>query len=182
MLLTLLVDWPTLQTMLTSIASNIPELNALVTGLAYVAGMYFCLRGVYQLKEYGELRTMMSSQTSIMKPTITLLIAGVLLYLPSMYHIGLQTVFGQADPSPLAYSSENPASWDGIEAVIVQIVQFVGLIAFVRGWFIMSGLSGGHAPHGTFGKGMTHIVGGILAMNIIGFVHVMESTIGMTVS
>ncbi len=182
MLILLPADFPSLQTMMSSLVSNIPELNALITATAYLAGFAFCLKGVYKLKEYGEMRSMMASQTSLFKPMILFLVGGLLMFFPRVYHIGLETFFGQRDPSPLAYQSTDYTSWYGIEGVIVQIVQLIGAIAFVRGVWMISGFSGQQSPQGAFGKAMTHIIGGILAINVVGFADVLKGTIGITVS
>jgi len=59
--------------------------------------------------------------------------------------------------------------WSDLINTIVMFIQLVGLIAFVRGWFILSHAGGQGAQQGTFSKGLIHIVGGIIAINFIPF-------------
>lgn len=175
-------DWPTLQRMMQSLVSNIAPLQRFVEAICYLAGFFYAFKACYILKEYGEMRTMMSSQTDMRRPLLLFLVAGGLLYLPQLYHMGIITLFDQYNPSPLAYPGASYATWQGVSNVIAMIIQLLGLISFARGWFVLSALSGHSAPPGTVGKGMWHIIGGILAINIIGTQHVIESTLGITVS
>ena len=176
MLALVLVTWPDLQTMLSSLMNNLPPLWALVEAVSYIAGMMFGLKAVYMLKEYGELRTMMSSQTSLMKPMIMFVVSIALCYLPGMYHIALETFYSSQYASPLGYSDSSLGSWQGVITVATNIIQLVGLIAFVRGWVMISHLAQ-HSGQPVFGKAMTHIIGGILAINIVGTAHVLENTL-----
>lgn len=62
--------------------------------------------------------------------------------------------------------------WSDLINTIVAYIQLVGLIAFVRGWFILSHSaesSGGQ--QGSFSKGLIHIIGGIMAINFVPFMH-----------
>ncbi len=61
---------------------------------------------------------------------------------------------------------------------LVRLVQIVGLIAVIRGLLILMRLSGQAQP-GTFGRAMTHIVGGTLAMNIVGFNQIVFNSFGI---
>ncbi len=175
-------DWPDLQTMLSTLSGQIPDLVALATAFSYIAGLFFMLRATYVLKEYGELRTMMSSQTSLVKPMTLYIIAVLFLFFPTTYHYAMETFFGQYNATPYGYSSVNYQSWHGIISVVVQIIEFLGIIAFMRGLFLMTALAGGQSPQGTIGKGLAHLVGGIMAMNIVGVSYILERTLGITVS
>jgi hypothetical protein len=51
------------------------------------------------------------------------------------------------------------------------------MIAFVRGWLILKRASEG-SGQATMAQGFTHLFGGVLAMNIFGFLEIMDSTFG----
>ncbi|MEA1938869.1 MAG: hypothetical protein U9N14_07250 [Pseudomonadota bacterium] len=59
----------------------------------------------------------------------------------------------------------------------VKFVQLVGLIAFIRGWFVLKAVSDG-TTQSTMMAGFTHIVGGILAINIVPLVITFQNTLG----
>ncbi len=70
--------------------------------------------------------------------------------------------------------------WASLINTLVMYIQLVGFIAFVRGWFILSSIaSPGGAQQGAFGKGLIHIIGGIIAINFVPFMHALATTIGL---
>lgn len=178
MLLVDLSSWPDVEQMLVSFANNIPTLERLIQACAYIIGISYMFRAVYQLKEYGELRAMMSMQTDLRRPMIMFAVAVCLLYSPTLYNVGLQTIFAQSSPSPLAYVQSDLASWSGLESIVVRVIQLIGLIAFIRGVMILATLASPQHPPGTLGKALTHIIGGILAINIVGTAIVIQNTFG----
>lgn len=68
--------------------------------------------------------------------------------------------------------------WSSLINTIVMYVQLVGFIAFVRGWFILSGTGHpGGAQQGAFAKGLVHIIGGIIAINFVPFMNVIAKIV-----
>lgn len=66
--------------------------------------------------------------------------------------------------------------WEHLIDVVVQFIQFVGLIAFVRGWFILSHIANGSgAQQNSFSKGLIHIIGGIASINFMPFMQVISA-------
>lgn len=163
------------QDMLVNISKQVPSLMRLVTAIAYVLGMFFIISGVIKMKHFGESRTMMSQEHSISGPIIMLVVGSMLLYLPSAVQIGLSTFW--TDPNPYAYVKESD-QWADFLAVCFSIVQLVGTIAFIRGLVILSHMSKG-GQQGTVSRGITHIIGGILCINIYQFVQVIAATLGL---
>lgn len=68
--------------------------------------------------------------------------------------------------------------WAAMINTISMYIQLVGFIAFVRGWFILStvGNTGG-AQQGAFGKGLVHIIGGVIAINFVPFMQIIAKLI-----
>ncbi|MDQ5899241.1 MAG: hypothetical protein QG624_160 [Pseudomonadota bacterium] len=58
------VHYAHVESMLLTVSNQFPNIYRLITALAYLMGIAFIFRGVYQLKVYGDLRTMMSVQTN----------------------------------------------------------------------------------------------------------------------
>lgn len=163
------------QDMLVNIAKSIPQLTEMVTAIAYVVGMYFIIMGVVGLKHLGESRTMMSQDRSVKGPLILLAVGAALLYLPTSVQVGMSTFW--TAPNPYGYVEEED-QWSQFLGICYLIVQFVGTIAFIRGLVILSHLSG-HGQQGTFGKGLAHVIGGILCINIYETVQVVNVTLGL---
>ncbi len=163
------------QSIINNIMTEVPMLMRLITAVAYVAGMWFCFMGIMKLKQYGEQRTMMSGEHHIKGPLIYLTVGAMLLYLPSSVQVGLSTFW--TDPSPYSYQDVAAQSqWMQFIGNCFLIIQLFGTIAFIRGLMLLSHLGqqhGGGQP-GTFSKGMTHIIAGLLCINIYQFVQIMS--------
>jgi len=100
----------------------------------------------------------------------------------------LQSIFGASDISKM--TSVNLISWSNIvgsEAstdaadktirAVLAFIQIVGCISFVRGWMIMKKAveGGGQA---TIQQGLTHVIGGAMAVNIDVMLKVFDTTFG----
>lgn len=163
-----------IEQMIVNIAETMPSLLAMFTAGAYVLGFTLVLKGIYKLKEYGEMRTSMSSQTNLWPPLITIAVGTILIFFVSGYEIGLQTLFGYS--SPLTYSSDT-SSTDALVSSVVLIMQVVGVIAFIRGLLLLNSAGGHGAQPGSIGKGLTFAVGGLLAINIYGTWEMLVNTL-----
>lgn len=163
-----------------NIANVVNPFMRLVTGGAYVLGAGFIYKAFYHLKVYGEARTMMSTQTSLKQPMTYLLVAMVFLYLPTAMEVMLQTTFGSSNI--LAYSNwEGNSQYGGITMnAVFKIIQFIGVVAFIRGWLILAQGAGQQGQPQAFAKGLTHIFGGVLAVNIVGTANILSATLGVS--
>ncbi|MGQ3888119.1 type IV secretion protein IcmC [Legionella sp. CNM-1927-20] len=167
-----------------NIAKNLIPVERLITGAAYVIGVFFAFKAIYSLKSYGESRTMMSSHASMKEPLVYLFVAGMFIYFPTGLGILLNTTFGS--PNILGYvpvDSQNPtlSALFGSDSAVGQsltiIIQVIGLIAFVRGWVLIARSSSQGQPPGGLGKGMVHVFGGIVAMNIVLTLEIINNTL-----
>lgn len=172
------VTTPTALEMVENIAKQIPAVMRLVTAISYVLGMVFIFKGVVQLKHLGESRTMMSQEHSIAGPLVYFGVGAMLLYFPTTVQVGLSTFW--SNPNPYSYVQEG-AQWAQLYSAVFLVIQLLGTIAFIRGLLILSHLGGGHSQQGAFGRGLTHIIGGIFCINIYQFVQVITTTLGIDI-
>lgn len=168
---------------LANIAKSMEPLQRLISGAAYLIGIAFAIKALYCLKSYGESKTMMSNNSSIKEPLAYFLVAGMLIYLPTGFQILMNSTFGP-NSSILAYADSNNPTIDALfgqdSAVgtsLALIIQTIGLISFVRGWVLIAKSASQGQPPGGTGKGMIHVFGGILAMNIVGTIQIINNTI-----
>lgn len=173
------MEIPTLTTMVVGLSNSMPAIMRMVTGFAYVIGLFFFFSAIYKLKQYGDLRTMMSSSTDIRTPIIQLVLGGAFVFLPTLLHIGLSTFFNK--PNPLAYTDMSGSTHEDIIMAVIRIMQVIGVIAVIRGLLLL-GRAGGQGQPGMVGKGAMHLVAGILAINVYGTWQVLENTLGFAVS
>lgn len=166
--------------MLINLMDSINPIKRMVTGAAYIIGIAFALKALYSMKIYGELRTMMASQTSIKEPLTYMLCALMLIAIPTGIDVVNNTTFGTNVPI-LPYTqfpTGGSPLGEGGEALI-DFIQVLGAIAFIRGWVLLARSAGQGAPQGTYGKGLTHIIGGILAINVVATAQAVVNTFGL---
>jgi intracellular multiplication protein IcmC len=126
-----------------------------------------------------------------------MIVGAVLIWLPTTSDVMTETFFGSSSTlfsgnsfdysalgsgsQLLAYStgSSLQAQWSAIADTLVLYIQFIGLIAFIRGWIIISKATQTGAQPGSMSKGITHIIGGILAINFVQFIGLLQATLGM---
>ncbi|TAL58983.1 MAG: type IV secretion protein IcmC [Legionella sp.] len=169
---------------LNNIANSVYPVERLLTGAAYLIGCAFLFKAIYSLKVYGEARTMMSSNASIKEPLIYLLIGAGFIYFPTTFQILMKSSFGYSNVLQYAPVSSGNNALDqlfGAGSVVgrplTMIIQVIGLVAFIRGMVLLARSSSqGQQPGGT-GKGLVHIIGGILAVNIVGTLTVINNTL-----
>ena len=170
---------PDVGTMLENFSQDVPQFMQLVTATAYVMGMYFIYKGIVALKEFGESRTHSSGGGGheLKGPVILMTVGTLLLYLPTSVQSGLSTFW--TDANPYGYISEQTDQWTTMYQDCFLIIQFIGTISFIRGLVILTQLSGQGAQPGTFGRGLTHIIAGVLCINLYDFLGAINATLGI---
>lgn len=168
---------------LTNIANNLVPVEKLITGSAYLMGVAFAYKAITSLKHHGE-RASAQQQAGLKEPIVYFLVAAVFIYFPTAVSVLMKTSFGYSNV--LAYGSlqtQNPTlntlfgPGSEVGRSLSLIIQVIGLIAFIRGWILISrSATHGQSPGGT-SKGIMHIIGGILAMNIVGTLEVLNNTL-----
>lgn len=166
--------------MLLNLQQSLPDIANLAIGGAYVMGVAFGVKGLYDLKVYGESRTMMSGSANLKSPLMHLFISMMFIYFPSAFEVVMNTTFGYS--SVLAYDQFPSGTSLSMSAIVVlQVIQVMGIFAFVRGWVMLARSSSGQGGgHGLFGRGLLHVVGGVFAMNIVGTCDVIANTFGIS--
>lgn len=166
--------------MLENISLQLPYLFEVVSGFCYLGGVFFVLGGLMKLKTFGESQTMSSNRLDLKEPISYIIIGAMLIYVPTMKDTMLISVYGTATRSPYVGYGTQQGSFNEMGQVIVNIVEFVGFVAFVRGLFLFHRVGAGQAQQGTFNKGLTHLIGGVIAMNVVGFVNIIDTTLGIS--
>lgn len=164
------------QTILTNIQNTIPNLMRMITAFAFVIGMYMIFSAILDLKHVGEMRTQMSHEHHLAKPMLKMLIGTLLIYLPTSVQVGMSTFW--TNPNPYGYVTQLQDQWMQFIYVCFVVIQFIGVLSFIRGLLLLSHVGGG-GHQGALGKGLTHVVGGIFCINIYQFLQVIFATLGI---
>lgn len=174
------VHYAHVENMLLTMSNQFPNIYRLITALSYLMGIAFIFRGIYQLKVYGDLRTMMSVQTNF-KATMMVFFAGTaLLYAPTAFKSMLLSTFATTTVAdPMSYMPANSLSTLLASKAVLRFIQLIGTISFIKGWVSLTHVSN---PNGrsTMGKAVTHIVAGLLAINIEGTKEMLQASFGIS--
>jgi len=165
-------------------ANFVNDISSPITGLvsivAVLMGLFLIMRGLIKASRYG-LDPRTHSITHIL---VNLIIGSILIATSQGVDALMGSLFGSTEIS--AFSSLQWTAFNGLGdttqfkaamQAALTFFQLVGLISFVRGWNVLR-----HAVEGvgqaTYAQGMTHIIGGVMAMNIYMFMQIMDHTFG----
>lgn len=183
-----------IQTILNNVSRIIMPLTGMVLMISYVGGIYMIFHALTMFKKFGNM-SQQAQPGEFSGPLMQLIVGAVLIYLPTSTDALTNSLFGTS-ASIFGYSSVNYSNvgygseilgyipsnsfsqqWASMANTLVLYIQFVGLLSFVKGWFILSKSAGHGAQQGTIAKGVTHILGGIVAINFVGMVDIISNTI-----
>lgn len=164
-----------LATMFAHLGGSLPPVLKMVFGGAYVLGAYYVFIALRRLWKMGAGDPHIHSESIFMGMAI----AGCLIAAPTAIGADLGTFFTTTTPSPLQYTGPGGGSMTAAAKAIVLFIQIVGVIAVVRGFMILRAVSHGNSRD-TTAKGMTHIIGGAFAANVVGAALIIGNTLGMS--
>ncbi len=167
-----------LNTMLATLDESVPGLVQLLFGASYVAGVFFIYMAIMKLKVYAQALSQMSSEKNIMKPIILLLVGVGFIWLPALMDSALYTLWNYGTDSVLQYPA-NTDIWVQLTNPLIDLLRVFGLISIVRGWGMLARLGSEGQHQGVTGKAIIHIVGGVLAWNILGVWDMVSNTLGI---
>lgn len=169
--------------MLTNFVGNIQEpMISLGSGVAYILGVTLLFKALLKGTRYGT-DPRLYSMTPILA---NMAAAAILLAIAQSSDWMRGSVFGAGT----AYKSFTGINWTAlgvtgptanVNAAIkssVIFLQIVGFIGFIRGWLIMKNSVEG-TGQATMAQGLTHVIGGIIAMNMQLSLEAAEKTFGV---
>lgn len=156
-----------------ALINNLVRVGQIVNIISIGMGVFFILVGFFKLKRYGEMRTFMSQQMTILAPMLYLLVGSLLLYLPTTLHLFASMVWTNTNPM-----QPNPdrGAFYFINAMYV-FIRLLGVIGIIRG---LAGLAsaGGQGQPGKITKSFLFILGGIMSLHITGTINIIKSLMG----
>ncbi len=163
--------------------NSFEPMRLLLKWFSFVAGIMFILVGISRLLK--------SSQEGPRGPggigtIMTFLVGGMLLSVDSLLTVFSTSLFNNpttAVGSSLGYATGlSPTEQAHIHGVISAILQFMivlGFVSFIRGFFIIRGVAEGNSQASMM-AGITHLLGGALAVNLGPLLNTVQSTLGLS--
>lgn len=157
-----------------ALAKSLPGMMKIATYAAATAGAFFLLRALFMLPQVEQGRESASK-------VVWMIVAGVGLWsIMPMISTSMATMgMSATDPGNILtskYTLANGSGFDATIAAVLAFVQFLGLIAFIRGMMILKAM--GENKDGAMGRALTHILGGSAAMNISFTIKMLATTMG----
>jgi hypothetical protein len=176
-----------LDVLVTNLIGNITQpFISLISIAAYIMGILFIVRGLLRGAKYGS-----DPKAATTSHIMAYLIIGALLIvagetagdvLGSLFGIGVSdAVDYQINTARVmgwnAVAALGNANFATVIAAALTFFQLIGILAFVRGLYIVKNAVEG-AGQATMAQGFTHIIGGVLAINIYTILEVLDQTFG----
>ncbi len=156
-----------------TLIKNLVKVGKIVNIISIGMGVFFILVGFFKLKRYGEMRTFMSQQMTILAPMLYLLVGSLLLYLPTTLQLFASIVWTNTNPMQ---PSPSGGAFYFLNAIYI-FIRLLGAIAVVRG---LAGLAsaGGQGQPGKITKSFLFIFGGVMCLHISGTIDIIKSLLG----
>jgi intracellular multiplication protein IcmC len=186
---------PDIQTILNNVSRIIVPLTGVVLLFSYIGGVYMIIHALTMMKKFGNM-SMQAQPGELAGPLMQLVVGAILIYLPTSTDTLSNSLFGSSNSifggsSTVNYSNVGSGSevlgyvasdsfaqqWASMANTLVLYIQFVGFLSFVKGWFILSKSAGHGAPQDSVSKGITHIIGGLIAINFVAATNIIYNTI-----
>lgn len=160
---------------------NIEPLIKITGSVAFLIGIFVIYKAVMQIAATAKAGGQHNGHGGYKGSFISMFIGVALLKLPTTMNTVNESVFMQA-VSPLSYnvhSSQLSDKTNSMLYVILHFIQFVGIVAFIRGLMIMNKAANGGGHDVSYEKGVVFILSGILAANIVVTTNMLSKSFGM---
>lgn len=144
--------------------ASFEALIRLVKLTAAIIGLFLVINSIYKFSQMG------TDPKITAKIPITMFLCGVGIF-AVVATTGVLTntlAVGENGPGELLVKATNIKGADITKQGLLSIVTFIrllGYIAFIRGWIIINDYAQGK-QQASLGKGLTHLIGGVFAINI----------------
>ncbi|MEC8882697.1 MAG: hypothetical protein VX737_05415 [Pseudomonadota bacterium] len=165
-----------------NIGEQIDPIKNFLIILCYVIGVGMSVAAVMKLKKYGTRTAFMHVEMSMVGPFLQFFVGVGLFYMPYFISSLNLTIFNTdtIQTSILSWSGSSGDDFDTYVTPILGVIQIIGIISFIRGWVMLAKATNPGQQPGAISKGITHVIGGILAVNIYTFIEVVYQTLGLS--
>jgi len=152
-----------------------------LSALSIIMGIFLVFRGLVKASKFGQV-----DKTSVPQILSNIFVGTILYTVGTSMNMIMATVFGDGDIfgsnvvlSAIARDVDgNTQPFQNAVYAALTFFQLIGMVAFIRGWLILKDSVDHSGQQNKLAQGLTHIVGGVLAVNIYRFLQVMDTTFG----
>ena len=156
-----------------------PGLLGLISTFCYLLGVVCFVQGCLRLLKHSEDR---SHAPPLSGTLLSFLLSAGFVSLPQVLAAAGESLFGTTATASasLGYGTSQGTNYDALLGAVFTIVNIVGLIAFIKGAFVLRAASDGK-PGATSGRAFLHMIGGITAWYVVTVIEAVQTTLGITV-
>ena len=154
-----------------------PALMGLIAAACYLLGLAAFVQGAARLLRLSEDRFHGPSAAGTALCFLTCL---VMVSFPSWLSAGGESLFGTdtAASASLGHHSRRGADYDALLGAVLTIVGWVGLLAFLRGVFVLRAAADGIAG-ASAGRAAMHMLGGVCAWHAESLIGAVQTSLGI---
>ena len=168
------------QALISAVQDMKPGLRLLISIVCYVLALAAFMQGLMRVLKTSEDKF---HAPSGMGTALSFLICVILLWLPSWLSAAGNSLFGAghtAAAATLGYGGGGGTRYDELLKAVFSIVSAVGLLAFIKGAYVLRAAADGRSGAST-GAGFAHMAGGIAGWHIVSVVGAVQNTLGIHV-
>lgn len=136
----------------------------LIRIIAYVIGAYLIVASIMNLPKTSDPQ----SGITIKNPIIMFSVGVILFTVMGTLDVVTTTMAMGSGAGDALLDKVNGGTGPMAAAVtgVLTFIRMIGYIAFIRGWLMLNQYSGRQAQPGMMSRGLTHIIGGVAAINV----------------
>ena len=156
-----------------------PALMGLISVACYLLGLLAFLQGCARLLRLSEDRFHGPSAAGT---ALCFLVCLVMVSFPSWISAGTESLFGAGGTAASASLGHGSAAadYDALLGAVLTIVGWVGLLAFLRGVFVLRAAADGQ-PGASAGRAAMHMLGGVCAWHAESLIGAVQTSLGIEV-
>lgn len=159
--------------------ASFEALIRLVKAASYIIGIFLVMGSIYKFSHLGRHNggnTPMSPKTPIV-----MFFAGIGIFaLTNSISIATATMAMGSGPGQILVTGTGGAGWTAQTTAaltgVLTFIRLVGYIAFIRGWLMLNQSAQPNGQPGLLGRALTHIFGGVAAINLTIFAKILANT------
>lgn len=173
-----------------ALASQADAAAFFIQAIAVIVGLYFIAQALLRLvsasksggQQYGP-----KGMVGVAPPLLGLVIGSLLINFGFTVSSAVESIFGdQVEYSQIVTYSQQVNYGTGEWKLVIQglaaLVAVFGAFAIFEGFLFWKKCADGNSGEDYFRKGLTHILGGAMAVNIVGTINLLTSTANINLS
>jgi hypothetical protein len=175
------LDLSRLSEIASTFETNIDPMVTLIGSGAWIAGAILVVYSISKLPSVSESRGGGGGKTYF-GLGVGVLLGVMMMYMPALLDTMRETMFA-SETSPLSKASSVTglgADMSKIFLTLLRFIQVIGILAVIRSLFIFNKMANGGGHDASWGKGLTFLIGGSFAANIVLTANMFFTTFGLT--